>query len=226
MNRKLIITSDGSHTVEATELATHYHSIHGALQESMHVFIRAGLEYFLQKNRKRNVAVFEMGFGTGLNALMSLQVAIQKQITVHYTTVELFPLKKEEYSLLNYSKLLPQSFEEDYLQELHSCGWGKDEIIHPYFIVRKINTSILEMLMNRNFDVVYYDAFDASVQPELWQVSLFEKIFKAMNGGGVFVTYSSKGYVRRALQDVGFGVEKIPGPPKKREMLRGIKQSC
>ena len=227
MLRQPIITKDGSHTISIPEMNVTYHSHHGAIQESMHVFIDAGLNYLSANLPKTGIRIFEMGFGTGLNALLSFIEAEKNHVKIHYTTVELFPLQENEITSLNYCEQLHRKDVEPIFYQLHQCEWEKDIPIAPYFTIHKVKTSLLkfktsplESLETKLYDLIYYDAFAPAAQPELWTKEVFEKLFSMLLPGGILVTYSSKGDVRRAMQAAGFTVEKIPGPPGKREMVR------
>jgi len=215
MQKQVIQTGDGSSSIFIPEMNVAYHSIHGAVQESNHVFIEAGLKPLLHQHFSINI--FEMGFGTGLNALLSLQAAILHQQKINYTTVELFPLTPEETIELNY-------VDENFMQ-LHRCDWEKDIVLNNHFIIHKTNQSLLNYSTNKKFNLVYFDAFDPNTQPELWTKEIFEKLFLMMELNGVLVTYSSKGTVRRAMLEAGFSVEKISGPPHKREIIRAKKMT-
>jgi tRNA U34 5-methylaminomethyl-2-thiouridine-forming methyltransferase MnmC len=203
MKRTLLQTADGSHTFRLGDSHITYHSAYGAIMESRHVYINAGLKYRLA-NAPLNI--FEMGFGTGLNALLTMQEA---NVPVYYQAAELYPLTPEEYSALNYD-----------VPDLHKAAWEKDVAINNNFTLHKTNQSILTLQTEKKFDLIYYDAFAPSAQPELWDKDVFAKLFSWMNKDGVLVTYCSKGDVRRAMLAVGFKVEKLKGPFGKREMLR------
>ncbi len=223
MLREIIKTKDGSDTILIPSQKITYHSIYGAVQESKHVFIEAGLNYFLENNKEHicpSIKIFEMGFGTGLNALLTLQEAIQHQHKIFYQTIELFPLNENEISLLSYNDIF---FDDKYFHQLHHCDWEKDIAIYPLFIFHKIKNSFLNYSTNQLFNIIYYDAFAPEDQPELWTEEIFAKLFSMLLPKGVLVTYCSKGNVRRALLAAGFSVEKIPGPPHKREMIRARK---
>ncbi|OIR12033.1 tRNA 5-methylaminomethyl-2-thiouridine biosynthesis bifunctional protein MnmC [mine drainage metagenome] len=213
MLKQVIKTGDGSNSIFIPEMNVAYHSIHGAVQESNHVFIKAGLKPLLHQHQTINI--FEMGFGTGLNALLSLQTAVLHQQKINYTTVELFPLTPEEVVELNYA-------DENFVQ-LHRCDWEKDMVLNDRFSIHKTNQSLINYSTGKKFNLVYFDAFDPNTQPELWTKEIFEKLFLMMASNGILVTYSSKGNVRRAMLEAGFSVEKIPGPPHKREMIRAKK---
>lgn len=218
--REVVLTKDGSHTIAIPEKGVTYHSVHGAVQESLHVFMEAGLGAVLTSSNKPEVSVFEMGFGTGLNAFLTALVAEEQQIHVSYTAVEAFPLPVEEALQLNYTDTLGHAA---LFAQLHRSAWNAAVTINEQFTLCKVQTELAAFLPSQTFDLVYYDAFAPSVQPELWTKEIFEKLYGIMNANGVLVTYCSKGDVRRALLAAGFSVEKMQGPPGKREMLRAKK---
>ena len=220
MQRQPIITKDGSHTISIPELNVTYHSHHGAIQESMHVFIDAGLKYISANLPKTDISIFEMGFGTCLNALLSIIEAERSQLKIYYTAVELFPLQEDEITLLNYCEQLHRQDLEPIFQQLHQCEWEKDIHITPFFTIHKAKNSLLNFKTSKLFNLIYYDAFAPSAQPEFWTKEIFEKLYNMLLPGGILVTYCSKSDVRHAMQAVGFTVEKIPGPRGKREMVR------
>ncbi len=217
--RQIIITSDGSHTFFVPSLDEHYHSIHGALQESRHVFIKSGLESL---HVSKSINILEIGFGTGLNALLAMQFAHQNQINVLFTSLEKYPLQKGEFSQLNYGHVLGKAW-IPYFQKLHECPWGQTVPISESFLLKKINADLLTVSFNETYDIIFFDAFGPDKQPELWSVAIFEKLYHCLQNLGVLVTYSAKGQVRRNLTASGFEVERLPGPPGKREMLRATK---
>lgn len=221
MHRKLQLTQDGSYTIAAEDLHATYHSIFGAASESMHVFINAGLKPLMKKYDCINI--FEMGFGTGLNALLSLQQANENNQKIFYETVELFPLKENEYSLLNYSKFLDDEMLQTDFFKMHNCAEDLLFELNENFSFIKHNTSLEDFETEKKFQLIYFDAFAPSAQPELWTQKIFEKMFYIMSEDAVLVTYCSKGDVRRSLQAVGFGVEKLPGFYRKREMIKAKK---
>lgn len=218
MKRIIEHTEDGSATLFVPELNEHYHSVKGARTESQHIFIDMGLK----AANTIEPHVFEIGFGTGLNALLTLQAAEKEKRRIHYTSVELYPLSWEEVDALKYS---------DYplFKTLHTAPWEEDVAITPYFTLRKVKTDITQWdLKSHNFhppfDVIYFDAFAPEKQPEMWNEKLFQNLYASMNTGGVLTTYCAKGVIRRSLQAVGFRVERLPGPPGgKREILRASK---
>jgi len=213
-------TADGSHTIAVPHMQVTYHSKHGAIQESRHVFIQAGWQYVIDQSQQQAIAILEMGFGTGLNALLTLQQAAEHNRAVYYQSLELYPLPVEQALQLNYGDSLHMQQE---LQQLHEAAWNEDVHINDHFVLHKSNVSLLDFIANRSFDLIYYDAFAPAAQPELWTPSVFEKLFALLNPNSILVTYCSKSDVRRAMIAAGFIVEKIPGPMGKREMLRAMK---
>jgi tRNA U34 5-methylaminomethyl-2-thiouridine-forming methyltransferase MnmC len=217
-------TDDGSHTIAIPELNVTYHSKHGAIQESMHVFIKEGLQFLLKNlNAKaETINILEVGFGTGLNAWLSLNEAIKHNQKMFYQTIEPYPLSIDKAEKLNYPSIFNTDFEK-YFLNLHTCEWNKEILIHPLFLFEKLAASLQSFTTNKKFHLIYFDAFDPNVQPELWAEQIFIKLFKMLLNNGILVTYSSKGIVRRAMLAAGFSVEKLKGPPGKREIIRAIK---
>lgn len=229
MERHLQVTHDGSYTIVIPDMNVTYHSKHGAIQESMHVFIRSGL-YTLPATFPV-LRIFEMGFGTGLNALLTLQHAASLQQQVYYETVELYPLSDAESQSLNYNEFLKESPGSAGLEDLHAAHWEQDVQITPMFTLHKKQRSLFQYFQSPQpepFHLIYFDAFDPAAQPELWEQPVFEQLFARLHPGGILVTYCSKGSVRRAMKAAGFLVEKLPGPPGKREIVRAGKEesSC
>lgn len=225
MDRLIIKTGDGSDTITIPEMNVSYHSKHGAIQESMHVFIEAGLRYVINQSPIQPISIFEMGFGTGLNAFLTAIEASNKKTKVYYVGVEQYPLTKEEISALNYTEALNHA---ELFQNIHQSKWNENIKLNEFFILRKINEDIINYSTKvlseaERFTVIYYDAFASTAQPELWTEEVFKKLYSMLLPGGILVTYCSKGSVRRAMQAVSFQIEKIPGPPGKREMVRAIK---
>lgn len=216
--RLIITTADGSHSLFVPSLEEHYHSTFGAIQESMHVFIANGL---LKCNKKEPV-VLEIGFGTGLNVLLTLLNRGEKKIS--YYSIEKYPLTEDEYSELNYPGLL-RGCPPDLFMKIHRCKWDSPAEITSGFTLTKLHSDLT--LIDRNLlpvaDLVYFDAFAPAKQPEMWTNAVFEKIAACTSPGGIFVTYCSKGEVRRKLLSLGYKVQRIPGPPGKKEMLFGQK---
>jgi tRNA U34 5-methylaminomethyl-2-thiouridine-forming methyltransferase MnmC len=225
MQRNLIITKDGSHSVAIPEWEVSYHSAYGAIQESLHVFIESGLKYwFDQHSNASRCVIFEMGFGTGLNALLSILEAKRRQRKIMYETVEAFPLEQSITDKLNYCEALQQPFWQPVFESLHSGEWNTTEHITNFFSFRKVKSLLADYTPGEPIDLIYYDAFAPRAQPELWTKDVFERMLNMLAPDGMLVTYCSKGDVRRALQAAGFSVERTPGPPGKREMIRARKK--
>ena len=224
IERKMEQTDDGSDTLFVPELNEHYHSVKGALTESLHIFIGMGL----QASSSPRPRVLEIGFGTGLNALLTLEEALRSQRHVHYTTLELYPLPWETVEPLGFSS-------REGFRKLHDAPWGQDVEIAPEFTLRKIEGDVNRILATPSeklltagtvprWDVVYFDAFAPEKQPEMWTQELFDRLYVLLDEGGILTTYCAKGIVRRMLQAAGFRVERLPGPPGgKREILRARK---
>lgn len=221
MKREIITTKDGSKTIQLTDWNEQYHSIHGAIGEAVHVFVEAGLEHWIHKNPKQDISILEIGFGTGLNAFLTSEKAILNDLQINYTGVEAYPVSEKEIDQLNYASLLDVS-QKDFFK-LHQAPWEAPSEINQNFILTKRRQFFSEIEDIEQYNIVYFDAFGARVQPELWTESIFELMYRALKPGGVLVTYSAKGSVRRAMQAAGFKVERLPGPPGKREMLRATK---
>ncbi|TQD37745.1 tRNA (5-methylaminomethyl-2-thiouridine)(34)-methyltransferase MnmD [Haloflavibacter putidus] len=224
MKRKIIITADGSTSIHLPEWEEQYHSKHGAIQEAKHVFLKSGLDYFVEKNpTQTEIAILEIGFGTGLNALLTALVAEKKNLQIDYTGVEAYPVEMVELEKLNYTKQLSNRNAELYFSKIHQANWEAKQNITTNFALTKQQKFFKNIADSTLHNLVYFDAFGARVQPELWEESIFEIMHNALRKNGVLVTYSAKGSARRAMQKVGFEVERIPGPPGKREMLRATK---
>lgn len=220
LQREIITTADGSTTIQIKDWDEQYHSKHGAIQEAYHVFIDSGLSLF----KDQELSILEIGFGTGLNAFITFLETKKRSLNINYTGVEAYPVASEELQQLNYiSELKAESFSKDF-NLMHSSPWEKKIAISDVFTLHKQQKDFAELEMQDMFNLIYFDAFGARVQPELWTEIIFKKMFQALKDGGVLVTYSAKGSVRRAMQTVGFTVERLPGPPGKREMLRATKK--
>lgn len=220
MKRKIIQTEDGSSSLLMEEWGETYHSRHGAIQEAKHVFIQNGLSLF----KEQSVAVLEIGFGTGLNAFVTLLEAEKLQLKIDYTGVEAYPILPEEVEKLNYVLQLNASQYDKGFQLLHSCEWGVKTVVLDDFTLTKRQQYFNEISDKNCFDLIYFDAFGFQYQPELWSVEIFRKMFEALKPNGVLVTYACRGSVKRAMIEVGFTTEKLSGPPGKREMLRAVKK--
>jgi tRNA U34 5-methylaminomethyl-2-thiouridine-forming methyltransferase MnmC len=220
METRLILTGDGSHTLFVPSLKEHYHSTFGAIRESSHIFIGAGFNAVTRDDKP--VQIFEVGFGTGLNAWLTLLESSKLKLPVHYTAIESDPVERSMIESLNYPELLNQSSPQ--FLDLHEAQWGVEERITEHFFLKKIHGKIQDHeLPGETYDLVYFDAFGPDVQPELWKVEIFRKLFNGMKPGAILVTYSVKGSVKRALKSAGFTLEKLPGPPGKREITRATK---
>jgi tRNA U34 5-methylaminomethyl-2-thiouridine-forming methyltransferase MnmC len=221
---QVVETKDGSKSLYLPELDETYHSHHGALQESQHVYIKSGLEYLCERGDPEAIKVFEMGFGTGLNAFLTADFARKTKKKIHYRTIEKFPISIADHGSLGYSLLLPSA---DYASDCHAiaeAAWDQQVVINPSFILEKIKGDFFDYsLADSSFDVIYFDAFGHRAQSELWEEKSFEICASILRVGGILVTYASKGLARRNLISAGFEVEKIPGAPGKREMMRATK---
>lgn len=214
-------TKDGSHTLFSQKFDEIYHSRHGALLESQHVFIQAGLEMALQNTKK--IELLEVGWGTGLNSLLSLQYMLKHpQVQVNYMGVEPLPVPIDIIRQLNYLAQLNQADLTDYFMKMHEIAWNEAFDILPNFQLYKNSQKIEELKTNKRFDLVYFDAFAPSKHPEMWEHKTLEHISQFLAPQGILVTYCAKGQFKRDLQSLGFDVEKLPGPPGKREMTRAV----
>ncbi|MBN1598720.1 MAG: tRNA (5-methylaminomethyl-2-thiouridine)(34)-methyltransferase MnmD [Bacteroidales bacterium] len=219
MKTYLVKTEDGSNTLLVPELKEHYHSIHGAVQESRHVFIKNGL---LKLNIK-NPRIFEMGFGTGLNTVLTY-LECSKFKSVVYHALELYPLEWGKVEVLNYEEFLKlNKVQKKIFKRFHTCPWNKLVNISDGFSFIKYQNSLLYHVFEEKYNLVYFDAFAPNVQPELWDDHIFELIYKNIEINGIMVTYCAKGEVRRCIEKAGFKVNRLPGPPGKREMLQVVK---
>lgn len=220
MERKIIKTSDGSSSVYLPEWDENYHSKHGAIQEAYHVFIKNGLDLFEDGSR---LSILEMGYGTGLNCFISYLEAVKRKVKVDYIGLEGYPLDVDIIKNLNHLEQLHAEEATEVYSRIISSKWGKKVEIDQSFKLTKLEIMFEDFEEHQIANLIYFDAFGARVQPELWTETMFKKMYEALVGGGVLVTYAAKGSVRRAMQAVGFEVERLPGPPGKREMLRGRK---
>jgi tRNA U34 5-methylaminomethyl-2-thiouridine-forming methyltransferase MnmC len=221
MNRQIILTADGSHTMQHTAQGITYHSTHGALQESRHVFIEAGLQYALQHLPANPLNILEVGLGTGLNALLSLAEARINGWELIYLGLEPDPLDPGEAAALNYGALLPGLQSE--FEQLHQGSWEQPVALDPFFCLHKTTTPLQQLHTSKRFHLVYFDAFAPVHQPGLWEQPVWEQLYGLMLPGALLVTYCSKSVVRRAMQAAGLRVTKIPGPYGKRDMVRAFR---
>jgi len=222
VKREIIVTSDGSHTLFVPELNESYHSTYGAVGESMHIFINAGFRY-VAKNFKK-LTILEIGFGTGLNAFLTLLEIAGKETEIYYHGIEAYPVEKSDAEQLNYPEVSGFPKAAQLFEKLYTTEWGIKQAVSNNFSLLKEKNRLEEAILPADFyNLVYFDAFSPEVQPEMWRIEIFRKIYSAMKPDGVLVTYSCKGDVKRALKSVGFKIEKLPGPPGKREFLRAVK---
>lgn len=219
---KRIITGDGSSTIYVPEFDEHHHSTFGAITESMHVYIKAGLQAL---NPSQNaVSIFEAGFGCGLNALLTSMEAIHDNRTITYYAVELYPVSAPMVSQLNYAEIVGGN-STALFSAIHAAEWNTAVEIHKNFTLFKISTDLTTYLPGFCYDAIYFDAFAPEKQPEMWSEEIFSRLYKQLNPGGLIVTYCAKGEVRRRMKSAGFLMERLPGPPGKREILRGWKKN-
>ncbi len=213
---QIVTSKDGSHTLFVPELKEHYHSTNGAIQESIHVFIDAGLNQI----KKDVIHILEFGFGTGLNAFITAIKSSTKEI--YYHSLEKYPVSIEVIEKLNYKDSFDGAY-KDLFKVLHSCDWETELRINDQLYLHKQQCDFKEVQLTQKYDLIYFDAFAPEIQPKLWTKQIFEKAYKSLLPGGILTTYCAKGVVRRTMQEVGFKVERLPGPPGKREMIRAIK---
>jgi tRNA U34 5-methylaminomethyl-2-thiouridine-forming methyltransferase MnmC len=232
LKRKIITTADGSKTIQIEDWNEQYHSIHGAIQEAKHVFIKHGFYFLLHSQRslyhserseesQQKISILEIGFGTGLNAFITCLETEKSHINIDYVGVEAYPVSPDEINQLNYAEQLGVS--NILFSKIHNCSWEAKYDINSNFSLTKNQKLFKDIYETNAYNLIYFDAFGARVQPELWTETIFKIMYKALKPKGILVTYSAKGSVRRALQAVGFTVERLDGPPGKREMLRAIK---
>jgi len=221
---ELIATGDGSHTLYLKDLDETYHSRQGAIQESIHVYIKNGLRYYVGDFHKNKLDLFELGLGTGLNTLLSYMEALKFRIRLRYEVIEPFPITQPFWNELNYSRLLPGNNTGNVFLKIHRCSWNKDNSLSDYFILRKEKILFQSYFHVENkFDIIFYDAFAPVKQPEIWHPDLLQKAYQMLIKNGILVTYCSQGNFKRNLKQIGFHVESIPGPPGKKEMVRATK---
>jgi tRNA U34 5-methylaminomethyl-2-thiouridine-forming methyltransferase MnmC len=218
MKREVRMTKDGSPTLFVESFDEHYHSIHGALQESLHVFIKMGLEHVSENS----LSILEIGFGTGLNAWLTA-LKLTESTKVSYHAIEKYPVNQEEIEALNYDQLAKSDEEAKLFHAMHHAPWEADVRIKPNFILKKLKMAIENIQTTNTYNLIYFDAFAPSAQPELWTETIFSAMFDALKPGGTLVTYCAKGQVKRNMKAVGFTIERLPGPPGKREMTRATK---
>lgn len=228
---QIIITKDGSHTLFSEQFNEIYHSRHGAIEESKHVFIKSGLDFCLSSPFRGPggdgvaVRIFELGFGTGLNALLTMLEAENRNIKIDYTAIEPYPVDIDTIKALNYTDILGYKLCYGPYHSMHLVRWNEKHQITPHFSFEKIKDSVFnsEIRIPKS-EIVFFDAFAFTHQPEIWSPEVFRKMYDALVPNGILVTYSSKVIVQKAMKEAGFTIEKIPGPPGRREMVRAHKQ--
>lgn len=224
LNREIIITEDGSHSIMVHDINEAFHSDRGSWQESQYTFIERGLKQFILENPTvTNIKVFEMGLGTGLNALQSWMEAKTANVSIEYHGLEAYPLKPSEYSALNFGDFMETTSIENGLNKIHEASWNEKVTLSSSFDIKKIESKMEDANLDNDFDVVFFDAFSPKTQPELWSTAIFQKLFNAMSYGGILVSYSAAGVFKRSLQASGFWMEEMRGARGKREMVRARK---
>lgn len=223
LKRELKTTADGSKTLYIPDWNESYHSKHGALQEAIHVFIKNGIENF---KSKKQLNILEYGFGTGLNTLLTLIYCENNKIEIFYSTLEKFPIESAEINAMDFDSIIPNDKNvKDFYLNLHDCAWETENKISDWFSLTKIQDDFRKFIPEKeSLDIVFYDAFGMRVQPELWSEEVFEKTFYGLKKGGLLTTYACNGATKRALKAVGFEIEKLAGPPGKREMINAWKR--
>ncbi len=224
-NVHLIITEDGSHSLKNDALDETYHSFHGAVQESDHIFIKNGLQHWCE-NFEGKPRILEIGFGTGLNAYLTLLFAEEHKRAIAFDTLETFLLPKDIYSHLNYPTITGGPQLGKYFESLHTGEWGKAIAVTPYFTIRKTEASVHDFHSDQLFDIVYFDAFAPNKQPDMWTMEVIQKMYDLLAINGYLVTYCAQGQFKRNLKQAGFSIEALPGPPGKMEMVRAVKQKA
>jgi len=214
---EIITTSDGSHTLYVPEINEHYHSVNGALQESLHIFIKNGFE----TTTANHVNILEIGFGAGLNALLTAISAEKNKREVFYTAIEKYPLPQTITDVLNYETLL--DVQHGLFRQIHNAPWNCYHTITQHFTIGKIAADATKIIPEGKYDIIYFDAFDPNKQPEMWTKEIFEKIYLFTSESGILLTYSAKGEVKRNLKSCGFSVAILPGPPGKRHIVKAVK---
>jgi len=219
--KQIIETQDGSHSIYSERFGVSYHSRYGAIQESRHVFIEAGL--FLQALSKKQIQVLEVGFGTGLNAFLTFLEGKQRELSIEYVAIEAFPVDIEQARQLNYPQLLGEPPKTKEFLFLHRAEWNKKHQLDEHFSFLKLQQPFEQVDFQEAFDLLYFDAFAPNAQPELWESPVLERMYRSLRKGGMLVTYCAKGIVKRRFKALGFEVKTMKGPPGKREMIRCTK---
>ncbi len=220
MNIQLVESEDGSHTLYLPDLKETYHSLHGAIQETRHVFIEAGLQHV---DEEGPLTILEVGFGTGLNVLLTWLAAENREWPVHVHTLEPFPLPDDIINKLNYVQRIPGQQGAEYFQQIHAAEWGRTVHLSSCFSLYKEQNTLQAFKAKDDIDLVYYDAFAPNKQPELWELETIKKAVTPLKKGGVLVSYCASGQFKRNLEALGMEVIALPGPPGKKEMTRAVK---
>ena len=218
---KVIETRDGSSSLLLPDMNETYHSTHGAITESKYVFLKMGLEYYIQTNpEKSSINILEIGFGTGLNPWLTALAPLQSEVGIHFTSLEKYRLSKEVVDALNYGQ---QHGEEGLFDKVHECGWEEQCQITKQFSLKKLEADIFEFDWKENsFDIIYFDAFAPSKQPEMWSLDILKAMYSTLQDKGIFVTYCAQGQFKRDLKTAGFNVETLEGPPGKKQMTKAL----
>ena len=219
MKREIIITDDGSTTIRIPDWDENYHSTHGAIQEAKHVFIKNGLDLFQNQD---SISILEIGFGTGLNAFITFLETLNKE-KVNYVGVEAYPISSEEIAQMNYVTELLATQYQAIFDKMHACDWESQQKITNNFTLTKRKQFFQDIADKEQYDLIYFDAFGFPLQPELWSEAIFKKMYEALLPKGTLVTYACRSSIKNAMLSVGFSIEKLPGAPGKREMLRATK---
>ncbi len=219
MKRSIIVTDDGSKSLFVHDMGETYHSKFGALQEANFVFIKNGLDLF----SNQSVSILEIGFGTGLNAFVTLCKAPELNLKINYTGIEAYPLNQEEYEVLNYPEIAERMDLASNFNAMHTCAWEKPYTITENFTLTKEQKFFSDIIEENAFDLIYFDAFGYQYQPDLWSEEVFKSMYRALKPNGVLVTYACRSIIKNNMKSAGFSTSKLPGPPGKREMLRGVK---
>lgn len=224
MDRQIITTADGSDSISIPAMQVTYHSVHGAVQESNHVFIKEGLQYFLSQHPGTDpLRIFEMGFGTGLNALLTYAETLHSNLSVQYVSIEAFPLEQSLFRQLNYCAQIQRTDLTPKFAAMQDAPWDHPTDISSQFRLYKRQDSLTTYQPREPVHLIFFDAFAPTAQPELWTTEIFSMLHDMLYPGGILTTYCSKSSVRRAMMEAGFSVHKIPGPPRKREMVRAVR---
>lgn len=218
---RIIETSDGSHSLESTNYKASYHSHQGAIEESMHVFISAGI-YYKYQQKATELSIFEMGFGTGLNAYLAYLSSLKFDLKINYTGIELHPVPSRSFLNLNYHKLLKTGSQKEFIK-FHTSEWDLDHRFNSLFDFKKVNADLTSYVFESKHDLIFYDAFAPSSQPVLWEEGVHKKLYDALNPGGALVTYCAQGKFKRLLKQIGYQLQSLNGPSRKHEMTRAIK---